>query len=154
MSFRLFAAGLLVCFAVGIRAQDTQVTEVRFEQDGGKIVIRYDLSGKPGKKYTVFVELSNDEGKTFRIKPHSVLGNVGKNVLPGTGKSIVWDMQRDYPQGLEGEGFVFAVSARLQKSGKKWPYLLGLTLAGGFGYFVLRPKDDKGEMTIRLPEDI
>ena len=154
MSLRFWVLGLMLFIAANAWPQNPQVTDVRFEQNGEQIVIRYNLNGKPGKKHTVAVELSDDNGKTFRIKPVSVEGDVGKDVRTGSGKSIIWNMQKDFPHGLEGEDFVFAVNARLQKGGKTWPYLLGLAAAGGAGAYYFMSKEDKGEITIRVPGDI
>jgi len=154
MSLRFWLLGLVCFMAANAWPQDPQVRDVRFEQQGGQIVIRYNLFGRPGKKHSVSVELSDDNGRTFRIKPVSVEGDVGKDVRTGSGKSIIWNMQRDLPQGLEGEDFVFAVNAKLQKGAKTWPYLLGLAAAGGAGAYYFMSKEDKGEITIRVPADM
>jgi hypothetical protein len=120
----------------------------------------YDLSDKPGKKYTVSTALSKDKGKTYDVDLLSLEGDAGKDITPGINKTITWNMLKDYPRGLEGEDFVFAVDAKLQKGAEKWPYLAGAAVAGGAAYFVIQSgknggsESNKGSVTIRVPGDI
>ncbi len=139
-------------------AQTVDVRNVAFEQKGEAIFIRYDLQGIAGKKYQVTVRLSSDYGNTFRIEPKSLAGDAGKNVLPGAGREIRWDFLRDYPNGLEGEGFVFSVEARLQKKAVTWPYIAGggAVALGAALYFVVTGagKENTGSFSISVPGDI
>ncbi|HDQ44448.1 MAG TPA: hypothetical protein ENN17_02965 [bacterium] len=96
-------------------AQNPSVRNVTFEQAGDDIVVRYILAGESGRKYNVKLSLSDDFGMSFPIVPLSVEGDVGRDVRPGAGKQIVWRLRRDYPNGLEGDAFVFAVDADFQK---------------------------------------
>jgi len=133
-----------------IAAQDFSVRNVRFEQRGEGIVVHYDLIGDRNRKYKISLSLSDDFGKTFRIIPQTVVGGIGNNVRPGRNKQITWYLKRDIPEGLQGEGFVFAVDAELQKSGSKLPYiLLGAGVVGGIVYFVTKSngKDQTTEPT-------
>jgi hypothetical protein len=62
-----------------------------------------------------------------------------------------------HSRGLEGEDFIFAVNARLQKGVKRWPYLLGAAVADGAAYFLARSggsEKNKGSVTGRVPGDI
>jgi hypothetical protein len=116
-------------------------------------VIQYDLEGIPNKKYHVNLSLSDDYGETFTIKPASVQGDVGKSVTSGPDKEILWDIVKDYPGGLGGEGFVFAVDAKLQKSSKAVYYILGGGVAAGITYYLVS-KPKKGSVSITLPGEI
>jgi len=124
-----------------LNAQEVEVKNVSFTQMDEIIVIKYDLIGKTNKKYTIDISLSDNYGTSFRITPRTVRGDVGKGITPGRGKKIIWEMTEDYPNGLEGEGFVFAVDATLQKSGggKTLYYELGAgVIATGLGYTFYR----------------
>jgi hypothetical protein len=130
--------GMVGCFLFAhsiLNAQNTHVANVRFEDRGKTISIQYDLIGKPGKKFKISLSLSDDYGKTFAVRPRTVTGDAGKNVESGTGKEIVWYFKEDFPGGLSGSGFLFAMDAELQKSGKKWPYILGGGRGGRGGVF-------------------
>ena len=139
----LFYSGILA-------AQDLIVKNVKFEQRGESIIVQYDLIGDRNKKYKISLSLSDDYGKTYRILPKTVLGDIGNNVRSGRNKQITWYLKRDIPEGLQGEDFVFAVDAELQKGGSKLPYiLLGAGVVGGIVYFVTKSngKDQTTEPT-------
>lgn len=153
----ILIASLLYIHLPFSHAQELGVRNVRFEDRGETIVIRYELSGRAGKKYTVSVQLSDDGGRTFRIRLRSVFGDVGPNVSPGARKEIVWDLYDDFPAGLSGDDFVFAVDVVLQKDKSKMPYyLLGAGAVGGLAYFLLKGRgngDPKGSIVISVPSD-
>lgn len=129
-----------------LRAQELKVRNVRFEEIGETVMVKYDLDGMTEKKYKISLSLSDDFGKTFKIKPRTVYGDVGKNIQPGESKQITWYLLRDFPEGLHGDGFVFAVDAELQKGGTKLPfYMLGAGVVGGVVYFVVRSSSEKSE---------
>lgn len=140
-----------------VLAQTPEVMNVCFEQKGNQFIIRYDLAGKIGRKYMVSVVSSDNGGRTFGIELYSIKGDVGKNVSPGYGKTITWDMLKDYPRRIDGDDFVFAVNAKLQKSSKKWLYLFGAAAVGGAVIYALLPKpadNETGSVLIRVPADI
>jgi hypothetical protein len=123
--------------------QTVKVESVRFEQQGDYIIIHYNLKGPSDKKCTVSVEASQDFGRTFTLEPIAVSGDVGKGVRTGLDRQIRWNLTRDFPSGLEGKGFVFAVDAKLEKSGSKWPWIaLGTGVVGGVVYLLI-PRPEK-----------
>jgi len=130
----------LLSFSSQSMGQTTKVSNVHFEDRGETISIQYDLSGQYGKKFKIEISLSDDNGRTFTIKPLTVRGDVGKNVTPGRNKEILWQVKADFPYGLKGSDFVFAVDAELQKGGKKWPYVVGAAVVGGVVYFATQGK--------------
>jgi len=139
-----------------VRAQELKVQNVHFEDKGETVTVMYDLQGNPEKKYEVSVALSHDQGKSFSIYPQRLSGDVGRNVKPGKNKEIVWKLEDDYPFGLVGDAFVFAVTAQTQKSRiSRLPYyVLGAGLVGGIVYYSTRksPRENT-TMTIRIPAD-
>ncbi len=88
------------------------VENVRFSVgDGGVISIYYDLLSNDAKAvFSVTLEVSTDAGKTYAIKPASLSGDVGPNVLAGVGKKIVWDAGKDVESVGVGQ-FAFHVVA-------------------------------------------
>ena len=126
-----------------VYAQDCKVKNVNFKQQGDNIIIRYDLQGRANKSYKVSLLLSDNGGISYRIKPRSVKGDIGSKVKPGRGKEIIWLMSRDYPDGLEGSRFVFAVDAELKRANKMPAFLLGAGAVGGAVYLVLKMTEPK-----------
>ncbi|MCK9997426.1 MAG: CHRD domain-containing protein, partial [Candidatus Krumholzibacteria bacterium] len=60
--------------------------------DGSGLVhIDYDVFDTDGDTLTVSLQLSDDEGTTFHFPPLHVSGDVGPGIMPGVGKTIVWD---------------------------------------------------------------
>lgn len=117
-----------------LQAQVLRVRNVRFTEQEDVVIVKYDLDGEVGQKYKVSLLLSSDAGKSFKIRPQEVRGDVGRGVKPGTGKTIVWHVREDFPYGLIGDGFVFAVDAELQKD-IRLPYYL-LVVPAWFVFFV------------------
>ena len=154
---RVLYLGVVVAFwmvpASVLQAQVVKVRNVRFEEKGEEILVRYDLDGRPGKKYEISLLLSADYGQSFKIRPEKVKGDVGRGVKPGVGKEIVWYLRKDFPYGLIGDGFVFAVDAELQRASKLPYYLLGGGVVGGVVYFVARSvkASEPSTMVVRVP---
>lgn len=83
---------LILCFPELLCAQN--ITNFNFEPAGKTIQIRYDLSGKTTDLYEVAVFYSQNEGK-WEGPLQFVSGDVGKNVRPGIGKRIVWEVLKE-----------------------------------------------------------
>jgi hypothetical protein len=129
-----------------------EVQNVRFEDRGARIAVMYDLQGDSGKQYKISISLRDASGKTYKLSKSAMSGDIGKGVQSGFAKTILWDMLKDYPEGLEGEGFVFAVQVELQKKKKIWPYIAvggavigGVMLLGGGG-------EEKGNLDIEITD--
>jgi hypothetical protein len=143
----------------GIRSQALAVKNVRFvHQADNKVEVTYDLIGDPSKKYTVALALARSNyKKPFSLSRNNLYGDVGKNIRAGKGKRITWDLHKDYPNGLEGDGFVFVVDAQLQKGAGKWPWIMaGLAVASGsVGYFYIKQENEekaKSSIMIEVPD--
>lgn len=103
----------------------SQITNIKFTDLGETILVKYKFNGQSDKKYKVTLTLSDDYGATFKIKPRSMTGDVGKNILADGDKKITWYIKQDFPEGLNGSGFVFAIDAETQKSGSKVLWFAG-----------------------------
>ncbi len=88
------------------------VTNVQVGQHAGaKLVdITYDVFDADGDTLTISVEVSDDGGKTFTIKPITLSGDASSGILSGTGKNIVWNAGKDYPEQY-GTDFLVKVIA-------------------------------------------
>lgn len=151
--YHLFCILMLLFSSQLSHAQGTQVENVRFQDLGETVLIQYDLDGRADKKYKITLSLSDDSGISFTIKPRSLSGDAGKNIKPGPGKKINWYYKEDFPNGLTGSGFVFAVDAELQKGGKTWVYVLATGAAGGAVYLITgKKKPDKGSIVVDVPD--
>jgi len=152
-----FLIGLMLCcFSTALFSQQLQVKNVRFESSGKIVKIQYDLYGQIGKSYKISLKLSDDNGVSYKIRPRTTTGDVGKNISVGKNKEIKWKMYEDFPQGLAGNKFVFAVDAELQK-GRKWAYyLVGTGVAAGAAVFYLSQRKKEtlpktGSIIIDIP---
>ena len=162
MNFKqiLFFLGILSVLQLSLaHGQTLKVENVKFAEKDSKIYVTYDFSGNPKKKYNISLALSYDFGTTYTMKPITLSGDVGKGVVPGMEKKIEWDMFKDYPDGLQGEGFIFAVRVNKDQI-KKWlPYALsGTGVAGGLVWYYMKSqaKDKKNTsiLTITIPADL
>ena len=151
----IFIAFLL--YTALLSAQELKVKNVRFEDKGETVEIKYDLEGEADTKYLVSVMLSYDDGKTLPVNTRYLKGDIGKNIRPGTEKEIIWELKKDYPFGLMGDGFVFGVTAESQKwSIKKMSlYIAGTGIVGGIVYFATRTSKQKevNAITISIPAE-
>lgn len=141
-----------------VQAQECKVSNVTFKQSGETITIRYDLAGKATKAYQVSVALSDDGGRTFNIRPETLIGDVGERVKPGIGHEIIWSLTVDFPRGLEGDRFIFAVDAVQKKRSKSGWYLLGAGALGGAVYYAVtlsggeKASSSKGKMVLDISD--
>lgn len=88
------------------------VTDVGFTITGLRVVIHYNLIGKPDAKYNVSLLLLKRSDPAFRYSPRELTGDIGLGEYAGTGRQIVWNMKNEFPQGLQGNDFYFVVNAK------------------------------------------
>ena len=151
----LLVWGMLILQGSDVFAE--AVKDVRFRTEGNQVEVFYTLVGEG--EYEVSLQLSNDGGRTFLLVPHSLSGDVGSAVEPGRNKRIIWDVLKDVPR-LEGDAFVFKVTASQpgNRLDKKW--LLGLAAVGGGatvyallrGEEVLLSPDEENTIIIEIPD--
>ena len=89
------------------------------------IVIKYHISEQG--KYTVKVFVSFDGGKNFTIEPKTMTGDVGKGVVPGTGKEIVWDVFKDVKK-LSGDMVILLQAEKEPEKPVHWLYVVASML--------------------------
>jgi hypothetical protein len=106
----LFPLAFIFQFALAQQAEVTNVT-VAQRTDGSKIVdITYDLTEDAlFTEYDITVEVSFDDGATY-FQISQITGNVGENIMPGTGKTITWDAGSEFG-GTFGENVAVVITA-------------------------------------------
>ena len=154
----LFFWGFILIIATSASGQNLEVNNVRFVDHGETVIIQYNLDGKPRKKHVVSLSLSYDYGKTFPYIIKKASGDIGRGVRSGEGKEIVWRVHQDFPDGLVGDGFVFAVEAEVQKWNKTPLYVVGAGVLGGVLIFtakkVISESDPTtGTIKVIIPND-
>lgn len=91
----LFTFATILLSAIGSYAQQkSAATNIRFRLDNAlrMVVIEYDLPTVQNGD-SLYVELQTTSGST--IRPLTVSGDVGKNLRPGTNKTIYWNVLKD-----------------------------------------------------------
>lgn len=124
----------LVSSSFAVFSQEPAVQNVRFIQRAdSKVEVTYDLIGNPAQKYAVRLSLVKSGSRAaFPISKESLSGSVGEAVSPGRGLRILWNLPKDYPRGLDGEGFVFIVEVyEMKRGGSAAPWLIGGLGVGG-----------------------
>lgn len=157
--FRIFPASAillpfwLVAFPFDLFSQKPVVDNVTFSLKESHIEIDYDLIGKKGKNYKVNVELKREQFPGFSVKPQSVKGDVGKGVVPGEKRRIIWDFGKEFLPEKDAEDYYFVVTAK--KPSMAWLYVLGGAVVAGGGtaaiLLLTNKKDETPTKTFPVP---
>jgi len=112
-----------------IIAEQIQNIQVDQRTDGSGIVdITYDLIDNNFPSFTVLIELSIDEGEFTSYDLSLLSGDVGENVIPGTGKSI----QLQAPLDLYSSNVVVKIIASAYMVTSELPFtMIGISSAEG-----------------------
>jgi hypothetical protein len=89
----------LLTSGLGPQPSTPVVSNVAFAQrtDGSGVVdVTYDVADPDSPFLTVALEASSDGGVTWDLAVASVSGDVGFGVVPGPGKTIVWNFNQDH----------------------------------------------------------
>lgn len=134
---------LMLHLPVAAAPRPEGVYDVRFAVREEKIHISYDLVGEG--KYAIVLQLVGSS-----IRPRTVSGDVGDGVQPGQNRKMVWDALKDV-RVLEGDDFVFEVTAvRTRRSGK-WLLIAGAGAAGAAGAMLRKAEtSDKGTIAVNV----
>lgn len=122
------------------------VKNISVQTDGAFIEIRYDLlPERRNRKHTVSLEISDNGGLTYDIAPRIITGDIGRNVIPGRNKRILWFIERDFPGDIDLDRYEFRISAKQQGFSRSVLYvLIGAVVAGGgtAAYLIFSGDDD------------
>lgn len=127
----------LISFSIFPQKSKIENTRVNISLSADTMNVKYDLKGKRAVNITLEVTDQNNS----RIQPKNIYGDIGKNIHPGTDKTIIWDMDAD---GLDFSGsslmvkvkgsfFIPTVKKKIKYTPAKWG--CGLTISGGYGIF-------------------
>ncbi len=73
------------------------LANVQVSLEGGVATVTYDLDTSDGGTADVVLAFSKDGGAAYPFGAPSATGDVGSSIPNGPGKTIVWDMDADYP---------------------------------------------------------
>ncbi len=116
----------------------TSLENVSFTQQNEFVHITYDLIATSKESlYHVHLLLDLEDAGRYAIDPESVSGDVGSNIAPGREKEIVWDVLRDFPQGLERNQIQFAVTVQPDRQpNRNWVYVSGTAILLSAGVLI------------------
>lgn len=123
---------LSAAFAEG--TEQTSIENVRFESTADLVKIYYDLNAPVDKVHDVRITLRRESDITFTYRPLNITGDVGTIVFPGQKRRIVWEILKEFPDGLPGDDFYFVIDAEYVEPESNTPWLLiggGAALVGG-----------------------
>jgi len=83
----------IILYVISLKVYTQSISNIKIIKKDKKFTITYDLKAKqPDEKFIVDLFVSEDGGATFRDTIKGLSGDVGKNILPGLGKQMIWDM--------------------------------------------------------------
>ena len=95
----LMAFWFMVASAWQALAVDPIVSNVQAKQrEGSRLVdITYDVADPDSPTLTVYLKVSADGGATWKGPVELVSGDVGRGIVPGSGKRLVWNAGKELP---------------------------------------------------------
>ena len=83
------------------------------DDPNGEVLFLYDLLDLEGDSLEVWIQVSDDNGMTWRVPADSMTGDAGFPVFSGTGKALVWHFDLAQLALFTGHGGPFNLVARL-----------------------------------------
>jgi len=77
-----------------------EVSNLSFAQrtDGSMLIdVYYDVLDADGDTLTVTMQSSDDGGENWTVSCDSIFGDIGENIVSGTGKQIIWNFGAEHP---------------------------------------------------------
>lgn len=113
----LFFTSILFCVALFSNnlVFSQGISGVRFEQNGQKVDINYNIDNASGQYYNVKIYYSTDGGENFYNQVQSASGDIGKSISAGKNKKASWDVLKDLPQ-INSDQVAFKVVAAPKQS--------------------------------------
>lgn len=122
---------LAMAFGAG---EVTSIDNVRFEATADLIKIYYDLNAPVDVVHDVRITLRRESDITFTYRPLNITGDVGTIVFPGQRRRVVWEILKEFPDGLQGDDFYFVIEAEHVEPEGTTPWLWiggGAAVVGG-----------------------
>lgn len=102
-----------------------KVSNIRFETNDNKVTLYYDLAASNNEEYTVAVLLRKESDRAFRYAPKDLQGDVGRGHFAGKSRKIVWNISKEFPEGLEGSDYYFEIIAEEVSSSGNLVFWIG-----------------------------
>ena len=83
----------------------SKLSNVKFELMNKKVIISYDLKGDSDEEYLIECYLRKENADNFSHKLNIVSGRIGKGKFVGEKNEIIWDLYKEFPNGLVGDNF-------------------------------------------------
>jgi hypothetical protein len=128
----LFYTQTIVSQPEGTKSSDI-VENVKYNVVNGRVMINYDLEGNADETYKVFLTLRRTGNSNIIYTPISVSGDIGEGHFAGSGRQIIWDMSKDFPEGLSGEDYYFVINATETSSSISSLVWIGIGVAAAAG---------------------
>ncbi len=158
------ALWLMVASAWPVLAVDPIVSNVQAKQrEGSRLVdITYDVADPDNPTLTVYLKVSPDGGTIWKGPVEMVSGDVGRGIMPGGGKRLVWDAGKEFPNqfGVKYRYRIGASDQWLVPEGMalipEGPFLMGDARVAGPEHTVTVSAFamDKWEVSIELWESV
>ena len=118
---RILRIACLIIGAIQVLALDPVVSNVKAKQrEGSRLVdITYDVADPDSPTLTVYLKVSADGGGTWKGPVELVSGDVGRGIVPGAGKRLVWDAGKEMPNQ-------FGVKYRYRIGADDWQVPIGM----------------------------
>jgi hypothetical protein len=110
--FFLLTAGTDISITQVQNKSGNIVENVSHSVSNEDIIITYDLNGTTEQFYEVKLILRRSNHSNFRYVPQALTGDVGEGYFAGTGKKIIWKIEKDFPSGLPGDDYYFEVMVK------------------------------------------
>lgn len=155
LAMLLLAESMPLAMAFGEGAA-TSIDNVRFEASADLIKIYYDLNAPVDMVHDVRISLRRESDITFTYRPLNITGDVGTIVFPGQKRRVVWEILKEFPDGLPGDDFYFVIEAEhVEPEGtSSWLWIGGgAAVVGGVVLLLSLGGKDPGPV-IPVPPDV
>ncbi|MBK7259702.1 MAG: hypothetical protein IPI01_18270 [Ignavibacteriae bacterium] len=139
----LFAESMPLAVAFG-EGSGTSIDNVRFEATADLVKIYYDLNAPVDMVHDVRIALRRESDITFTYRPLNITGDVGTIVFPGQKRRVVWEILKEFPDGLQGDDYYFVIEAEYvePEGSSSWLWIGGgAAVVGGVVLLLVGGKD-------------
>lgn len=139
----LVGFSIMCPFEHSFAQSNARIENIDFYPDGSNLIITYDIiKAKAGETFNTWVKVIGESGS--EIIPSALSGDVGKGVLGGLSKMVIWDLEADnafIDEEISIE--VFARSEGMKEQGTKEVVPKtegnGISVIGAMGLSALLP---------------
>lgn len=135
---KVFLQVILLLISLSIKSQGFRVTSPTVDFDGTQLTIGYDIESESALDlFYIWLEIEKKNGES--IRPKTLKGDIGENILSGKNKSITWLPGKD-SVFLDEEIFVEVKAEKYVASFNRGSILLKSVLLPGLGQSKVKGK--------------